>query len=248
MAFKLRGAPMHRNFKIGKPGPPSTTDTETTEVDNGVTSWVDKDGKDKKQNTTATTKSSDVVGENSKGNDLNLGYTAPKTNETKEEPEVEKKAYKDDGAKTGKEGENKVANFMNKPILQVLGLTKKQREARKIKKDAKRDAKLSSATTAVEEGTQTLKQQKRVDRSAKKSERKATKASKKKAKDQEKLAKYKARKAKKAVKKFKKNTVVKNGKTYDKNTTATTSTKTPTDAELMAHHEANRKKQGKSTF
>tara|TARA_B110000902_G_scaffold164884_1_gene188340 strand:- start:233 stop:937 length:705 start_codon:yes stop_codon:yes gene_type:complete len=47
---------------------------------------------------------------------------------------------------------------------------------------------------------------------------------------------------KKQKKAFRKNTVVKNGKTYDK------SKKTPTDAELMAHHEANRKKQGKSTL
>ena len=70
--------------------------------------------------------------------------------------------------------------------------------------------------------------------------------SKKRTKDQEKLVKYKARKSKKAAKKFKKNTVVKNGKTYDKSKNTTTSTK-PTDAELMAHHEANRKKKGKST-
>ena len=47
---------------------------------------------------------------------------------------------------------------------------------------------------------------------------------------------------KKQKKAFRKNTVVKNGKTYDK------SKKTPTDAELMAHHEANRNKQGKSTL
>tara|TARA_R110000823_G_C15844989_1_gene491593 strand:+ start:38 stop:676 length:639 start_codon:yes stop_codon:yes gene_type:complete len=190
MAFKMKGAPMHRNFKIGKPGPPSTTDTETTEVDNGTTSWVDKDGKDKKQNTTATTKSSDLVGENSKGTDLNLGYTAPKTNDTKENTGGEEKKYKDDGTKTGKEGENKVANFMNKPILQVLGLTKKQREARKIKKDAKRDAKLSNATTAVEEGTETLKQAKTVERNRKKTDRKTKSDIKKAKKDKKKLVKY----------------------------------------------------------
>tara|TARA_R110002074_G_scaffold217687_1_gene388119 strand:- start:259 stop:1059 length:801 start_codon:yes stop_codon:yes gene_type:complete len=116
----------------------------------------------------------------------------------------------------------------------------------RTKNKAKKAEKLTSAKEAIEDGTQTLKQQKRVDKAAKKSERKTTKASNKKAKDQEKLVKYKAKKSKKAVKKFKKNTVVKNGKTYNKQK-KTTST-TPTDAELMAHHEANRKKQGKSTL
>jgi len=242
MGFKMRGAPMHRNFKVGKPGPPS--DTDATEVDNGTTSWVNKDGSDKNQNKTPDEKSSTVVGKNS--TDLNLGAVVPETKVVKDE-KPKAKDYDDKGGKNNsKEGDDKVANFMNKPILQVLGLTKKQREARKVKKDAKRDAKLSDATTAVKDGTQTLKQQKYVDRTNKKSKKKEDKASKKRTKDQEKLVKYKARKSKKAAKKFKKNTVVKNGKTYDKSKNTTTSTK-PTDAELMAHHEANRKKKGKST-
>jgi len=244
MAFKMRGAPMHRNFKVGKPGPPS--DTDVVEVDNGTRTktWVNEDGSDKKQNETADVKSSTVVGKNS--TDYNLGAVVPKTEVVKDEKPKAKDYDDDGGKKNSKEGDDKVANFMNKPILQVLGLTKKQREARKVKKDAKRDAKLSDATTAVKDGTQTLKQQKYVDRTNKKSKKKEDKASKKRTKDQEKLVKYKARKSKKAAKKFKKNTVVKNGKTYDKSKNTTTSTK-PTDAELMAHHEANRKKKGKST-
>ena len=117
----------------------------------------------------------------------------------------------------------------------------------RAKNKAKKAEKLTSAKEAIEDGTQTLKQQKRVDRSTKKSVKKEAKASERKNKDQEKLVKYKAKKAKKAVKKFKKNTVVKNSKTHaiSKKTTANT---TPTDAELMAHHEANRSKQGKSTL
>lgn len=118
----------------------------------------------------------------------------------------------------------------------------------RAKNKAKKAEELASANEAIKDGTQTLKQQKLVDKTSKRKTRKETNASEKRTKDQEKLAKYKEKKTKKAIKGFKKNTVVKNGKTYSKNATATTSTNTPTDAELMALHEANRKKQGKSTF
>ena len=73
-------------------------------------------------------------------------------------------------------------SFMHKPIMEVLGLTKKQREARKVKKAEI----LEEARTAVGSGTETLKQAKLVKRDDKRKAR----AEKRKARDKEKLAKF----------------------------------------------------------
>ena len=89
------------------------------------------------------------------------------------------------------------------------------------KRKAKKAEALKVAKANVGTGNETYKGTKLIDKATKKSEKKAAKELKKKAKDQEKLTKYKAKKSKKAAKKFKKNTVVKNGKTYDKSTTTT---------------------------
>ena len=75
-----------------------------------------------------------------------------------------------------------IDRWIDKPILEVLGLTKKQREARK----EKRAAKVEEARKAEGEGTETLKQAKLVKRDNKRKAR----AEKRKARDKEKLAKF----------------------------------------------------------
>ena len=75
-----------------------------------------------------------------------------------------------------------IDRWIDKPILEVLGLTKKQREARK----EKRAARVEEARKAEGEGTETLKQAKLVKRDDKRKAR----AEKRKARDKEKLAKF----------------------------------------------------------
>jgi|TARA_R110002012_G_scaffold7701_2_gene35794 hypothetical protein len=85
------------------------------------------------------------------------------------------------------EGEPKgIDRFIDKPIMELLGLTKEQREARKIKKNKK----VEDAKKAIGEGTETLKQAKLVKRTKKKEDRKAKRNIKKTAKDKKKLAKF----------------------------------------------------------
>ena len=78
--------------------------------------------------------------------------------------------------------EKGIDRWIDKPIMEVLGLTKKQREARKERKAQK----IADAKKAEGEGTETLKQAKLVKRAKKREDR----ALKRKIKDQEKLKKF----------------------------------------------------------
>ena len=93
--------------------------------------------------------------------------------------------------------EKGIDRWIDKPIMEVLGLTKKQREARKLKKSNEKAEKLKTANEAIESGTQTLKQQKLVDRTNKKNLKKQNKILAKRTKDQKNLAKYQEKQAKK---------------------------------------------------
>ena len=75
-----------------------------------------------------------------------------------------------------------IDRWIDKPIMEVLGLTKEQRTARKEKKAAK----IEDAKKAESEGTETLKQAKLVKRAKKREDR----ALKRKIKDQKKLKKF----------------------------------------------------------
>ena len=76
--------------------------------------------------------------------------------------------------------------WVDKPILEVLGLSKKQREARKAKKAQK----IEEAKKAEGEGTETYKQAKLVKRAKKKEDRQARRDIKKAERDRKKLAKF----------------------------------------------------------
>ena len=255
--FKMMGSSPVRNMKDGdysqsfeKPGPPNATEFKH--------SW---DGVDESKDATsliqAKKEEQDAVNDAAEGKafDKDAEGNVKTEENTGGSAGAELKTTSDKYEEGGdlKEGDKKwheTDAFRNTGVGHITDAVKSIGRGIKnirTKNKAKKAEKLASAKEAIESGTQTLKQQKRVDRSAKKSMKKEAKASEKKNKDQEKLVKYKAKKAKKAVKKIKKNTVVKNGKTYDKSKKTTTNT-TPTDAELMAHHEANRRKQGKSTL
>tara|TARA_R100001594_G_scaffold84417_1_gene118938 strand:+ start:51 stop:686 length:636 start_codon:yes stop_codon:yes gene_type:complete len=78
--------------------------------------------------------------------------------------------------------EKGIDRWIDKPIMEVLGLTKKQREARKAKKAQR----IEDAKKAESEGTETLKQAKLVKRAKKRENRLAKKA----IKDKQKLAKW----------------------------------------------------------
>ena len=76
--------------------------------------------------------------------------------------------------------------WVDKPILEVLGLSKKQREARKAKKAQK----IEDAKKAEGEGTETYKQAKLVKRAKKKEDRQARRNIKRAERDRKKLAKF----------------------------------------------------------
>tara|TARA_R100001463_G_scaffold13332_4_gene35602 strand:+ start:176 stop:712 length:537 start_codon:yes stop_codon:yes gene_type:complete len=75
-----------------------------------------------------------------------------------------------------------IDRWIDKPIMDVLGLSKKARAARKERKAQK----ISDAKAAEGEGTETLKQAKLVKRAKKREDR----ALKRKSKDQKKLKKF----------------------------------------------------------
>ena len=78
--------------------------------------------------------------------------------------------------------EKGIDRWIDKPIMDVLGLSKKARTARKERKAQK----IADAKTAEGEGTETLKQAKLVKRAKKREDR----ALKRKIKDQKKLKKF----------------------------------------------------------
>tara|TARA_R110000737_G_scaffold102862_1_gene136246 strand:- start:1272 stop:1994 length:723 start_codon:yes stop_codon:yes gene_type:complete len=238
MAYRMKGAPMKRNFGIDKPGVPNTGE------------FVDDVSAGFATNNTSNTNAGIVTPPASTVTPPASTSFEDLSNDEKKQSYYEQAGVNPDGTKKlserndGLKGgllDNWIRKNQGKSFREVLGLSKEQIAKRKAEKNAK----IEVAKSAVGSGTETLKQAKLVDRNTKKVNRKTKRKTKKDARDQEKLVKYKARRSKKAAKKFKKNTVVENGKTYDKPKKTNTSTK-PTDAELMAHHEANRKKQGKS--
>lgn len=229
MAYRMKGAPMKRNFGIDKPGVPNTGEF----VDDVSAGFATNNT----SNTNAGIVTPPPVVDNNAATETNESYL---DKEGINKDGTSKLSERNDGLKGGLL-DNWIRKNQGKSFREVLGLSKEQIAKRKAEKNAK----IEVAKSAVGSGTETLKQAKLVDRNTKKVNRKTKRKTKKDARDQEKLVKYKARRSKKAAKKFKNNTVVENGKTYDKPKKTNTSTK-PTDAELMAHHEANRKKQGKS--
>ena len=78
--------------------------------------------------------------------------------------------------------EKGIDRWIDKPIMEVLGLTKEQIEARKAKKAQR----IEDAKKAESEGTETLKQAKLVKRAKKREDRLAKRA----IKDKQKLAKW----------------------------------------------------------
>ena len=98
---------------------------------------------------------------------MTSGYTPPTTELTDPVEPVEEKG---------------IDRWIDKPIMEVLGLTKEQREARKARKAQR----IEDAKKAESEGTETLKQAKLVKRAKKREDRLAKRA----IKDKQKLAKW----------------------------------------------------------
>ena len=93
--------------------------------------------------------------------------------------------YDTEGNIIGEESKG-VDRWIGKPIMEVLGLSKKQREARKAKKAQR----IEDAKKAEGEGTETYKQAKLVKRAKKKEDRKARRDIKRAERDRKKLAKF----------------------------------------------------------
>lgn len=155
---RSKGAPMQRNFGIGKPGVPNNEEFQSPYTN---------------ENTTPPTNSNETnrdIKETNEDNNINNN--------------VESNKYGEFGNKT--KTDSGIDRWINKPILEVLGLTKKQIAERKAKKAVKVDA----AKKAVGEGTENLKQAKLVERNRKKADRQAKRDAKKAKRNEEKLAKY----------------------------------------------------------
>jgi len=187
---RSKGAPMERNFGIGKPGPAKefpTIDESKNKLsvtppkvtlnmyDDKPTNLIDKKRKD------------DIVEKEVKDK-----KTVSEANPTKaknwweegygEENKQEK--YKSDGSLTTPEKDDYFSGL--RPLQSLLGLSKEQRAARKLKKANK----LTDAKAAEAGGTETFKQAKFVDKAEKKQLKSDKKTARKKAKSDKKLAKY----------------------------------------------------------
>ena len=194
--FKLRGAPMKRNFGIGKPGAPNdktvnaytqqsddatlTTSTNTTSNPSTTNTFVDDNSAGMGGgNTTVPPVTTDNTSSNTSENESYLDKNNINKDGTKNLPE------RNDGLKGGLL-DNWIRKNQGKSFREILGLSKEQIAARKAKKNAK----IEAARLAVGSGTETLKQAKLVTRSNKKENRKKKREIRKAKRDKKRLAIY----------------------------------------------------------
>jgi len=201
MAFKMKGFPMHKGVSpMREQGDPSSGDQSSfIEGEDSSTNNTVNVNDNTENVTTDNTKNGTT--DNTKNTTSNTDWSE---NITRAEYEKFLKLFggnivKKDAPPPPKDEEKGIDRWIDKPIMEVLGLTKEQREARKLKKSTKKTENLKAANEAIESGTQTLKQQKLVDRTNRKNLKKENKALEKRTKDQAKLAKYKERQAKKNI-------------------------------------------------
>ena len=152
MAFKLKGFPMHK-------GVSPLRQADITRK--GYNAWAH------------------VSGDGKTGDAIDQGREDAKQ---EKQEKIDSQQTKYDPLGNIIEEPKGIDRWIDKPIMEVLGLTKKQRAARK----EKRAGRVADARKAEGEGTETLKQAKLVKRDDKRKAR----TEKRKAKDQKKLAKW----------------------------------------------------------
>jgi hypothetical protein len=181
MAYTMKGAPMKRNFGIGadKPGPPNDENL------------IDQSREDEKQKVVTDEKQAII-----------------KANPTAEKTPRAKNWWEEGYGEQNKESETKYGEFGAKeeeendyfsglrPLQKLLGLSKEQRAARKLKKANA----LTAAKANVGTGNETYKGTKLIDKAKKKANKAEDKKWKQEDKSDRKLAKYNKKKDKKKSK------------------------------------------------
>jgi hypothetical protein len=182
MAYTMKGAPMKRNFGIGadKPGPPNHENL------------IDQSREDKKEEVVADENAAIV-----KANPT--AEKPPKAKNWWEEGYGEQnkesgEKYKSDGSLVTPEKEDYFSDL--RPLQRLLGLSKEQRAARKLKKANA----LTEAKANVGTGNETYKGTKLIDKANKKANKAEDKKWKQEDKSDRKLANYNEKKAKKKAK------------------------------------------------
>ena len=199
MAFKMKGFPMHKGIspmRMSKDDPSNNDPYSQTQANSAL--YGGEESGDKDANTNVENDNTNNAGFNDTKTDLDNDTNTDKKKkeaETKEAanatPKYDKEGNIIDGSETASASD--IGKFMNKPILDVLGLSKKAREKRK----AKRTEKVKNAREAEGKGEETYKQAKTINRANKRDAKKA----KKKVEDTKKRDEYKANlKTKKAAK------------------------------------------------
>ncbi len=186
MAYRMKGAPMKRNFGIGAPklDDPSEVNPYTQDTDQSTLT----------SSSSNSSTSDNFVEDTSAGISTNNTTTNTTPTETKTETPSESTynkdgTKKDTGRRDGLSGgllDNWIRKNQGKSFREILGLSKEQIAARKAKKEAK----IEAARTAVGSGTETLKQAKLVTRANKKNNRKKKKEIKKAKRNKIRLKKY----------------------------------------------------------
>ena len=174
MAYRMKGAPMKRNFGIGKPGAPSTGEF----VEDNSAGFATNNN----TNENAGIVNPPPVVDNNAATETNESYL---DKEGINKDGTSKLPERNDGLKGGLL-DNWIRKNQGKSFREILGLSKEQIAERKANKNAK----IEAAKSAVGSGTETLKQAKLVERNRKKTNRKAKRKIKKDAKDKKKLVEY----------------------------------------------------------